>query len=127
MDKQTGYKTKCLLTFPLVADKECLGVVTALNKIGAPAFTAEDEKVRTYTGLVCAHSHSLSELEQVFNTESLIKNQNLTITVSTLSLTLKYNSHNYSCAFLRSLSFFMWTSDLYLTDPAGQRRPLTLT
>lgn len=45
VDKQTGYKTKCMLTFPLVADKECIGVVSALNKIGAPSFTEEDEKV----------------------------------------------------------------------------------
>lgn len=46
MDKQTGYKTKCMLTFPVMADKECLGVVMALNKIGADSFTAEDEKVK---------------------------------------------------------------------------------
>uniref|UniRef100_A0AAQ4QPP7 Phosphodiesterase n=1 Tax=Gasterosteus aculeatus aculeatus TaxID=481459 RepID=A0AAQ4QPP7_GASAC len=45
VDKQTGYKTKCMLTFPLMADKECLGVVMALNKIGADSFTAEDEKL----------------------------------------------------------------------------------
>uniref|UniRef100_A0A8C7YX69 Phosphodiesterase n=1 Tax=Oryzias sinensis TaxID=183150 RepID=A0A8C7YX69_9TELE len=45
VDKQTGYKTKCMLTFPLMAEKECLGVVMMLNKIGADAFTAEDEKV----------------------------------------------------------------------------------
>ncbi|TKS89607.1 Cone cGMP-specific 3',5'-cyclic phosphodiesterase subunit alpha' [Collichthys lucidus] len=45
VDKQTGYKTKCMLTFPLMADKECLGVVMALNKIGADAFSAEDEKL----------------------------------------------------------------------------------
>lgn len=43
VDKQTGYKTKCMLTFPVVADKECLGVVMALNKIGAEHFTPEDE------------------------------------------------------------------------------------
>lgn len=48
VDKQTGYKTKCMLTFPLMADKECLGVVMALNKIGADSFTAEDEKVRKH-------------------------------------------------------------------------------
>ncbi|XP_029311801.1 cone cGMP-specific 3',5'-cyclic phosphodiesterase subunit alpha'-like isoform X2 [Cottoperca gobio] len=42
VDKQTGYKTKCMLTFPLMAEKECLGVVLALNKIGADTFTAED-------------------------------------------------------------------------------------
>ncbi|KAM6898273.1 cone cGMP-specific 3',5'-cyclic phosphodiesterase subunit alpha' [Lycodopsis pacificus] len=43
VDKQTGYKTKCMLTFPLMADKECLGVIMALNKIGADSFSAEDE------------------------------------------------------------------------------------
>lgn len=46
VDKQTGYKTKNMLTFPLVAEKEVLGVVMALNKIGADSFTSEDEKVR---------------------------------------------------------------------------------
>ncbi|XP_059180467.1 cone cGMP-specific 3',5'-cyclic phosphodiesterase subunit alpha' isoform X1 [Centropristis striata] len=45
VDKQTGYKTKCMLTFPLMAEKECLGVVMALNKIGADTFSAEDEKL----------------------------------------------------------------------------------
>lgn len=48
MDRQTGYKTKCMLTFPLVVEKECIGVVMALNKIGAPSFTAEDEQVKTH-------------------------------------------------------------------------------
>lgn len=48
VDKQTGYKTKCLLTFPLMAEKECLGVVSVLNKIGTDAFTPEDEKVRVH-------------------------------------------------------------------------------
>uniref|UniRef100_A0A7N8WQQ3 Phosphodiesterase n=1 Tax=Mastacembelus armatus TaxID=205130 RepID=A0A7N8WQQ3_9TELE len=43
VDKQTGYKTKCLLSFPLMADKECLGVVMALNKVGADTFSAQDE------------------------------------------------------------------------------------
>lgn len=52
VDKQTGYKTKCMLTFPVVADKECLGVVMALNKIGAAAFTAEDEKVKL-SAVIC--------------------------------------------------------------------------
>ncbi|TNN50286.1 Cone cGMP-specific 3',5'-cyclic phosphodiesterase subunit alpha' [Liparis tanakae] len=45
VDKQTGYKTKCMLTFPLMADKECLGVIMALNKIGADSFSAADEKL----------------------------------------------------------------------------------
>ncbi|XP_039894904.1 cone cGMP-specific 3',5'-cyclic phosphodiesterase subunit alpha' [Simochromis diagramma] len=43
VDKQTGYKTKSMMTFPLMAEKECLGVVMALNKIGAEHFTPEDE------------------------------------------------------------------------------------
>lgn len=48
VDKQTGYSTKCMLTFPLMADKECLGIVMALNKIGGDKFTPEDEAVRIY-------------------------------------------------------------------------------
>lgn len=48
MDKQTGYATKCMLTFPMVVEKECIGVVMALNKIGAPNFSAEDEQVKTH-------------------------------------------------------------------------------
>uniref|UniRef100_A0A8C5FCA7 Phosphodiesterase n=1 Tax=Gadus morhua TaxID=8049 RepID=A0A8C5FCA7_GADMO len=45
VDRQTDYKTKNMLTFPLMAEKEVLGVVIVLNKIGADAFTNEDEKV----------------------------------------------------------------------------------
>ncbi|XP_075949851.1 cone cGMP-specific 3',5'-cyclic phosphodiesterase subunit alpha' isoform X1 [Anarhichas minor] len=45
VDKQTGYQTKCMITFPLMAEKECLGVIVALNKIGADSFSAEDEKL----------------------------------------------------------------------------------
>lgn len=48
MDKQTGYKTKCMLAYPMVFEKECIGVVMALNKIGAPVFTAEDEQVKMH-------------------------------------------------------------------------------
>lgn len=58
VDKQTGYKTKCMLTFPVVADKECLGVVMALNKIGADKFTAEDEMVKFAAPVI--HSDLLS-------------------------------------------------------------------
>uniref|UniRef100_A0A674NML9 Phosphodiesterase n=1 Tax=Takifugu rubripes TaxID=31033 RepID=A0A674NML9_TAKRU len=48
VDKQTGYKTKCMLAYPMVVDKECIGVVMALNKIGADAFTAEDDQVKMH-------------------------------------------------------------------------------
>lgn len=34
--------------FPMVVEKECIGVVMALNKIGAPTFTAEDEQVKMH-------------------------------------------------------------------------------
>lgn len=68
MDKQTGYKTKSILSFPLMADKECLGVVMALNKIGVDHFTPEDEAVITTpscvflpseacAGVLSAHGH----------------------------------------------------------------------
>jgi cone cGMP-specific 3',5'-cyclic phosphodiesterase subunit alpha' len=45
VDKQTGYKTKNMLTYPIMADKECIGVVMALNKIGAEEFSKADEEV----------------------------------------------------------------------------------
>uniref|UniRef100_A0A6Q2YRK6 Phosphodiesterase n=1 Tax=Esox lucius TaxID=8010 RepID=A0A6Q2YRK6_ESOLU len=45
VDKQTGYKTKNMLSFPLVAEKEPIGVCMALNKIGAEEFTKADEDV----------------------------------------------------------------------------------
>lgn len=45
VDKQTGYKTKNMLSFPMMADKECLGVAMALNKIGAEEFSKADEEV----------------------------------------------------------------------------------
>uniref|UniRef100_A0A8C7YS57 Phosphodiesterase n=1 Tax=Oryzias sinensis TaxID=183150 RepID=A0A8C7YS57_9TELE len=65
VDKQTGYKTKCMLTFPLMAEKECLGVVMMLNKIGADAFTAEDEKVNRDAFITLQHYTTY-----MFNVES---------------------------------------------------------
>uniref|UniRef100_A0A8D3CUF4 Phosphodiesterase n=1 Tax=Scophthalmus maximus TaxID=52904 RepID=A0A8D3CUF4_SCOMX len=69
VDKQTGYKTKCMLTFPLVADKECLGVVMALNKIGADKFSPEDELFHKYMNFaqVIALQHYTNYM---FNVES---------------------------------------------------------
>uniref|UniRef100_A0A8C6NZG0 Phosphodiesterase n=1 Tax=Nothobranchius furzeri TaxID=105023 RepID=A0A8C6NZG0_NOTFU len=72
VDKQTGYKTKCLMTFPVVADKDCLGVVMALNKIGADSFSAQDEKVRlfhkymTFAQVIALQNHTA----YMFNVES---------------------------------------------------------
>uniref|UniRef100_A0A674PH88 Phosphodiesterase n=1 Tax=Takifugu rubripes TaxID=31033 RepID=A0A674PH88_TAKRU len=60
VDKQTGYKTKCMLAYPMVVDKECIGVVMALNKIGADAFTAEDDqlfqKYMNFAQVITLHS-----------------------------------------------------------------------
>uniref|UniRef100_A0A8C3ALQ5 Phosphodiesterase n=1 Tax=Cyclopterus lumpus TaxID=8103 RepID=A0A8C3ALQ5_CYCLU len=65
VDKQTGYKTKCMLTFPLMADKECLGVIMALNKIGADSFSAEDEKAIVNTH--CKVFEELTDIERQFH------------------------------------------------------------
>lgn len=73
VDKQTGYKTKCMLTFPLMADKECLGVVMVLNKIGADAFSAEDEKVNidaySHFGLIRSGSEGAVSLRSAVRSE----------------------------------------------------------
>lgn len=45
MDKQTGYVTRNLLAVPIVAGKEVLAVVMAVNKISAPEFSKQDEEV----------------------------------------------------------------------------------
>lgn len=45
MDKQTGYTTKNILASPLMAGKEVLGVVMAINKTGANEFSETDEDV----------------------------------------------------------------------------------
>uniref|UniRef100_A0A8C6SXT3 Phosphodiesterase n=1 Tax=Neogobius melanostomus TaxID=47308 RepID=A0A8C6SXT3_9GOBI len=70
VDKQTGYKTKNLLSFPLVADKECLGVIMALNKIGADKFTPEDEalfhKYMTFAQVIALQHYTA----YMFNVES---------------------------------------------------------
>ena len=49
VDKQTGYKTKNMLTYPILADKECLGVIMVLNKIGAYEFSKQDAEVRLFS------------------------------------------------------------------------------
>uniref|UniRef100_A0A8C4NTZ2 Phosphodiesterase n=1 Tax=Dicentrarchus labrax TaxID=13489 RepID=A0A8C4NTZ2_DICLA len=70
VDKQTGYKTKCMLTFPLVADKECIGVAIALNKIGADKFSPEDEalfhKYMNFAQVIALQHHTA----YMFNVES---------------------------------------------------------
>eukprot|EP00064_Thunnus_orientalis_P001173 superscaffoldBa00000077_g1175 len=70
VDKQTGYKTKCMLTFPMIAEKECIGVVMALNKIGEASFTPEDEalfhKYMNFAQVITLQYHTA----YMFNVES---------------------------------------------------------
>ncbi len=54
-DKQTGWKTRAVLTAPLLDGEECLGVIQFLNPVGRPAFTTQDEEMMEYfAGLVAA-------------------------------------------------------------------------
>uniref|UniRef100_A0A8C7RWZ0 Phosphodiesterase n=1 Tax=Oncorhynchus mykiss TaxID=8022 RepID=A0A8C7RWZ0_ONCMY len=70
VDKQTGYKTKNMLTYPIMADKECLGVVMALNKIGAEEFSKADEELWNKY-MVFAHVIALQHhTAYMFNVES---------------------------------------------------------
>ncbi|XP_076007957.1 cone cGMP-specific 3',5'-cyclic phosphodiesterase subunit alpha'-like [Genypterus blacodes] len=70
VDKQTGYKTKCMLTYPLVAEKECIGVVMVLNRVGADKFSAEDEaffhKYMNFAQVIALQHHT----SYMFNVES---------------------------------------------------------
>ncbi len=54
VDRQTGYKTRCLLTVPLVGHDDVLvGVLQVLNKkVGV--FSVEDEQMATALGAQCA-------------------------------------------------------------------------
>lgn len=45
VDNQTGYTTKNMLAAPIVSGKDLLGVIMALNKVGATEFSKADENV----------------------------------------------------------------------------------
>lgn len=54
VDRKTGYRTRCLLTVPLIGyDDSLVGVLQVLNKSDG-VFTAEDEKIATALGAQCA-------------------------------------------------------------------------
>lgn len=54
IDRKTGYKTRCLLTVPLVGyDDSLVGVLQVLNKSDG-VFTGEDEHIATALGAQCA-------------------------------------------------------------------------
>lgn len=72
VDKRSGYRTRCMLTLPLVDHKEVLvGVLQVLNK-DAGSFDAEDEALATALAAQCAVA-----LQRVRMTEALIEGEKL--------------------------------------------------
>ena len=72
MDKRTGYRTRCMLTLPLVDHKDVLvGVMQVLNK-GHGVFEAEDESLATVLAAQCAVA-----LQRVRMTEALIEGEKM--------------------------------------------------
>jgi phosphoserine phosphatase len=68
VDKASGYRTRCMLTLPLVDHKDVLvGVMQVLNKIGG-VFDADDEALATALAAQCAVA-----LSRVRMTEALIE------------------------------------------------------
>ncbi|KAL6076791.1 hypothetical protein STEG23_002055, partial [Scotinomys teguina] len=70
MDKQTGYVTKNLLANPIVMGKEVLAVVMAVNKIGAPEFSKQDEEVFSKYLSFVALALRLQHTGYLYNVES---------------------------------------------------------
>jgi sigma-B regulation protein RsbU (phosphoserine phosphatase) len=72
MDKRTGYRTRCMLTLPLVDHKGVLvGVMQVLNKARG-VFEAEDEALATVLAAQCAVA-----LQRVRMTEALIEGEKM--------------------------------------------------
>ncbi|KAG9345974.1 hypothetical protein JZ751_007789, partial [Albula glossodonta] len=70
VDKQTGYKTNNLLSFPIVYDKDVIAVVMALNKIGANEFSKADEEIFTkYMNFATVVAHQY-HVAYMWNVES---------------------------------------------------------
>jgi phosphoserine phosphatase len=72
VDKASGYRTRCMLTLPLVDHKDVLvGVMQVLNKAGG-SFDADDEVLATALAAQCAVA-----LQRVRMTEALIEGERL--------------------------------------------------
>jgi phosphoserine phosphatase len=72
VDKRTGYRTRCMLTLPLVDHKDALvGVMQVLNKIGG-VFDADDEALATALAAQCAVA-----LQRVRMTAALIEGERM--------------------------------------------------
>src|SRR5581483_11215979 len=72
IDKATGYRTRCMLTLPLVDHKDVLvGVMQVLNKRGG-VFDADDEVLATALAAQCAIA-----LQRVRMTAALIEGERM--------------------------------------------------
>lgn len=72
VDRRSGYRTRCMLTLPLIDHKDVLvGVMQVLNKAGG-VFDADDEALATALAAQCAVA-----LQRVRLTEALIEGEKL--------------------------------------------------
>jgi phosphoserine phosphatase len=73
VDKSSGYRTRCMLTLPLVDHKDILvGVMQVLNKAGGGVFDAHDEALATALAAQCAVA-----LQRVRMTEAVIEGEKM--------------------------------------------------
>ena len=73
VDKRSGYRTRCMLTLPLVDHKDVLvGVMQVLNKAGGRVFDAHDETLATALAAQCAVA-----LQRVRMTEAVIEGEKM--------------------------------------------------
>ena len=72
VDRATGYRTRCMLTLPLVDHKDALvGVMQVLNKTGG-VFDSDDESLATALAAQCAVA-----LQRVRMTEAVIEGEKM--------------------------------------------------
>ena len=73
VDKSSGYRTRCMLTLPLVDHKDVLvGVMQVLNKAGGGVFDAHDEALATALAAQCAVA-----LQRVRMTQAVIEGEKM--------------------------------------------------
>jgi phosphoserine phosphatase len=73
VDKSSGYRTRCMLTLPLVDHKDVLvGVMQVLNKAGGGVFDEHDEALATALAAQCAVA-----LQRVRMTEAIIEGEKM--------------------------------------------------
>src|SRR5690349_4120789 len=73
VDKASGYRTRCMLTLPLVDHKDVLvGVMQVLNKAGGGVFDSHDEALATALAAQCAVA-----LQRVRMTEAVIEGEKM--------------------------------------------------